>query len=217
LWYYHIIKTFDKSLLKNTDVIQAFNAFIDMYLKYKDKVNIQTYHLFNNYDKAETYNPKNLLYEKYYSFNGKEHESLWCGLCWSSKNSYVLSTNTEIKQADYNMRSEVTECYKKFYDLISPTILPKLEQKFKVLTTQKKLIEEVRTHKIYKKQINMLNHKMYYKIKELERLQADIKAAEEKSSVYKNNVDNYLEIIKNNCTEDETITVLDRIERLYRK
>ena len=30
LWYYNIMKTLDKSLLKNPSVIQAFNAFIDI-------------------------------------------------------------------------------------------------------------------------------------------------------------------------------------------
>lgn len=217
VWYYHIIKTFDKSLLKNTEVIEAFNAFIDMYLKYKDKVNIQTFHLFQKYDKAEIYNPKNLSYHKYFSINGETHESEWCGLCWSSQNSYKISRNPEMEKEDYTMRSEITECYKKFYDLISPTILPKMEKKFKVLTAYKKIMEEIPVHKIYKNRINVLQIKLYYRIKEMEGLQDDIKVSEEKSTVYKHRVDNYFEIIKNNSTDDEAIILLDKIEKLYNR
>jgi hypothetical protein len=217
VWYYHIIKTFDKSLLKNSEVIEAFNAFIDMYLKYKDKVNIQTFHLFQKYDKAEIYNPKNLSYHKYFSFSGETHESKWCGLCWSSKISYKISINPEIQKEDYTMRSEITECYKKFYDLISPTILPKMEKKFKVLTAYKKIMEEIQTHKIYKKRINVLQIKLYYKIKEMESLQDDIKVSEEKSTVYKHRVDNYFEIIKNNSTDEEANILLEKIENLYNR
>jgi hypothetical protein len=190
-WLHNTINKFGKKLLKNPDVIKALNTFTDTYTKYHNKVYSSTYELRSI---PEKYNPKYLTFRNTTkSWDGKEEEDLWGNLGWNYVMGDYYNKTEEQKKVEQELakqiRQEFKVAFKTICELVSPTIVPKLEKEYKT----RLLKREMATNKRYVERYSRYTRKLMYMIelnmRKIQRLEKDLSSYTENKTKCQKKVD----------------------------
>lgn len=188
VWCYKIMENLDKSLLKNPDVIKAFNAFTDICKKYILELDTKHYKYISK-GKA-FYSPYLLKYELKNSninWKGELEDDKWFGLNFTFRNEYWPCLGSKIPQETFDkMREEIIACYKNIYDLIAPSLVPKLTKKYEYYNIKEDIKDAKITIKSYEKSVTKKMRCIENKIRDIQNIEKDVseyKAIIEKTSL----------------------------------
>lgn len=170
-WCYKLMENLDKSLLKNQDIVKAFNDFANICLKYKDELKTHNYIYLKK--SWTTFDPSMLTFsEKHINWKGELDDDPWCGLRFYFKNEYWKSKTPQ--EVFDKMREEVVASYKKLNSIIGPLLIPKMTARYNML----KLKEDLRNKQImerkYRKNVTKEMTKIENKIKEIRSYEKNI-------------------------------------------
>lgn len=145
-WLYAVMYEGTPHLLMNPDVRDAYNAFVDVCLKYNRELWITSPSPLGKYNHDPQYLPHDI---------------------WSGRNAYFLYERCYGFQSTINYtvaRSEITQSYKILYDLIHADVKPFLQETYKHDLVKLKAMTREKRIQIKRKKIEKLQ-------KEIEEMQ----------------------------------------------
>ncbi len=190
-WLYNTIHKFGKKLLKNPDVIKALNTFTDLHTKYRNKVYSSNYELRSV---PEKYNPKYLTFrDTTKSWDGKEEEDLWGGLSWSCAQPDYYSKTAEQRKVDRELEIQIKQefkaAFKTICELVSPTVVPKLEREYNLRLLKRELTFNKRYVERYTKQTRRLMYMIELQMRRIQRVEKDLNSCTENKNKCQKKVD----------------------------
>lgn len=191
-WLYKTINKFQKKLLKNPAFIETFNNFCDTYNTYQYKVYASEWELVRG--TLEKYNPKWITFtDKVNTYGkGEERDTQFGGLTWSFRETYygndveTLKARNEEKQ---QISSEIKPLFKTLCELLSTTLLPKLEKKYETMKAKATIADSKRRLKVYDNAIRKVMWKIETNMRHIQGYEKDIKHYKKTKEEYKKKIE----------------------------